>query len=397
MMKSIHISSLVICGLFLSSCQVDFEDIETAGSATASEIPLTQITPSAQAITQTANPTEEAVILEPTETHQSSMEELLQDGLWVSHTSVTNRIVKFKGFEVFNVLTWESTMIDVPDGCRGFIHGTDYLFCEGVYEEIYFFSRLTREYIRTQITNPEWVTFSSNGRYMLYEISDLDTNTYRIEVFDLISRERTVLFSLETEFLDRNWYSLPYISSDGEYISVSKGVGFDSKVYILNDDFSYKQIGLSSPPATWELSWSPFQPLLVYGAVTIFRDVYLPPNHIYVVDLETEETYHLSEGPDGRLYEDFVERPVWSPDGKSLLLHTENQLCIISLVTTEQICIQVAETGHRIRLPVWSDSGEYIAFISGDRLPRGDLYVYSVSGGEITQIAQDIYAMDLDW
>ena len=62
----------------------------------------------------------------------------------------------------------------------------------------------------------------------------------------------------------------------------------------------------------------------------------------------------------------------------------------------EQRCIQVAETGHRIRLPVWSDSGEYIAFLSGERT-KGELYIYSINSGEITQIAQDIHARDLDW
>jgi len=136
---------------------------------------------------------------------------------------------------------------------------------------------------------------------------------------------------------------------------------------IVRGGSKFRRIGLSDPPATWDVAWSPTSGQLVYGATDIKQEIGPSPNYLYIVDAQTNKIRRLAKSPDSLFF--WSSSLSWSPKGNQiavglwdLAFKSEPQTCIINVNTVGQVCLP-ALRGINGHFQAWSPSGEHIAFV----------------------------------
>jgi len=285
------------------------------------------------------------------------------------------------------------SIINLPTDCSSLIlPGTNKVICSsGSYT--YVFDLLTEEKTELGATTHTalWFNISPNGRFLYYGFSDESYSAWTIKMYDLsMQTEKTLAENISSE----NWLELPVLSADGNHLVLSLWVeSLDTRVFELGTGIEeYVQVGIDSPRATSDISWSPISLSFVYGATDINQEFIARPNYLFLANLETGKNRLLAQAPEGSLYNSFAGNFVWSADGKYIFASTENELCIIEIEDGSQVCHQIPESDNEIKALAWSPSGKYIAIGCLDKI-----YIFDLESGEFLNLLSDISGDSIFW
>jgi Tol biopolymer transport system component len=205
--------------------------------------------------------------------------------------------------------------------------------------------------------------------------------------------------SSENQLLDAN-ASGPTWSPDGEKIAFVSG-----DIYVMNADGSGQPRRITDGVGGINLDWSPDGEKIAFER----------SKEIYVAEAccELSSPEQLAAGPGG------YREPVWSPDGTELAFtrsHHVKGKYVGWEITNTDVYKMDADGSRKTRLthtnsskhpehdPVWSPSGDQLAFIRGygltaDAVNSNTIYLMNSDGSQPTVVKRvpGGYEMDLDW
>jgi len=257
--------------------------------------------------------------------------------------------------------------------------------------------------------NGEW---SFDDRYVAFRTS---ANRYALSTFSLSIRE--VAKASKSRDLMTSVWTYAWSPTDNR-IAVMRwdAVAESSGLYILEIDGSQDTFISASTfprvkPTSTNLSWSPDGRMV---AITGFPDEVSPltgvltqVEEVYFVDLETNEIQQATEQQ-----ANFAERRLsclnWSPDASRLFfvadyeaLNGQTRQGTLTVVDLEsETETQLAHYVKSWACPVWSPSGDEIAFVSVDNPQNvyGDIYIVNIEADTIRRLTSNqLPKYDLSW
>jgi len=200
-------------------------------------------------------------------------------------------------------------------------------------------------------------------------------------------------------FLPLETETPPFVlSPDGRYVvfvafapdtppcDAPRDTGCPTPVNYYLADFIEETV--TSLPAHEGISWAPDSRHLVFSQSTpLFQST-----HLFQIDIVTNETKQLTDGPEADLY------PAWSPDGQRIAFLRKPQECAqlsSGCYYTASLYVMNPD-GSNLRLlfdsfpfgdagdntPIWSPNGQWIAVVTSS----ADLVIIDVANGEMRRI-----------
>jgi WD40 repeat protein len=222
------------------------------------------------------------------------------------------------------------------------------------------------------VWNAKLTGWDPNGRFLVFTQGaedDLDIFTY--DITTNVTHTLTLHIDQQEQ---AHWLTRPALSADGQVLIVVGGTSdhpSPSVFEIAKRGSEFRQIGLTEPPATWDVAWSPTAHQFVYGATDIKQEIGPSPNYLYLVDMPTAKVRRLAKSTDPLFF--WSSSLSWSPTGKyiavglsDLLFESKPQACVIDITTEEEMCLDSLPSSGGL-FSVWSPSGEHIAFVDLDR------------------------------
>lgn len=210
------------------------------------------------------------------------------------------------------------------------------------------------------------VGVSSDGSMILFSKVEED-GTLLYSAFDYCNGTSWNLFSGSSRALEERWLTHPSLAADGFTLAVITDLPgkMTAAPALLEPGPSVRGLTQGSPPATWDLAWSPVGMNLAYGATDIEQEVAPMPNLIYVVDTDTDRSRLLVRANSDVGF--FTSRSIqWSPTGDDLSVGNGDEACILDVETSQQRCFRAiaAENGAMV---AWDPSGRRLAHVDETR------------------------------
>lgn len=263
--------------------------------------------------------------------------------------------------------------------------------CEHQSGQQYLFDLLQGTAQDLPIWNAKLIGWDPNGRFLVFTQGTED----KIDIFSYdITTNVTQTLALDIDRREQErWLTRPALSADAQELIVVRETSDQqsaSVFEIAKRGLGFRQIGLNSPPATWDVAWSPTSGQLVYGATDIQQEIGPSPNYLYIVDTQTNKIRRLAKSPDSLFF--WSSSLSWSPKGNQiavglwdLAFKSEPQTCIINVNTVGQVCLPALRSvdGH---FQAWSPSGEHIAFVD----LRKNLTISNSDGTEAVKLLANV-------
>lgn len=240
--------------------------------------------------------------------------------------------------------------------------------CEHQSGQQYLFDILKETEQDLPIWNAKLIGWDPSGRFLIYSQEAGDRTDF-LSVDITTNVTRSLASGIDRPEQER-WLTPPALSADGQRLAVVRET-FDQKSIsvfeITQGGSELRQLGLSAPPATWDIAWSPTSRQLVYGATDIEQEIGPRPNYLVFTDVQTGESQKLGKAPKPLFF--WSGSLAWSPTGRQIAVglwdpafQSEPQACIIDVNSTGQVCFPALRNvnGH---FQAWSPSGEHIAFV----------------------------------
>lgn len=243
--------------------------------------------------------------------------------------------------------------------------------CEHQSGQWYLFDILKETTQDVPIWNAKLVGWDPNGRFLVFTQGapdQMDIVSYDITA----NMTQTLALNIERQEQLR-WLTQPALSANGQELIVVRETPDqqNTSVFELRNKAKFRQIGLTVPPATWDVAWSPTSHQLVYGATDIEQEIGPSPNYLYLVDTSENNVRRLAKSPDSLFF--WSSSLSWSPTGQyiavglsDLLFKSKPQACVIDISTEGEMCRE-SLPGINGLFSVWSPSGEHIAFVDLDK------------------------------
>jgi WD40 repeat protein len=275
-----------------------------------------------------------------------------------------------KRYEIFDLSTGNlSRVIRWKPECEWELlpHAT-VTVCENQSGQQYLLDVLKGSTQNLPIWNARLIGWDPNGRFLVFTQGTADS----LDIFSYdIPANVTRTLALDIDRQEQNqWLTQPVLSADGQKLIVVRGISDQpntSVFEIAKIGAQFRQIGLSEPPATWDVAWSPVANQFVYGATDIEQEIGPSPNYLFLVNIQNGEIRELAKSPQPVFF--WFWSLEWSPTGKQiavglwdLAFKTESQACVINLDNTNPVC-HSAQRSINGKFLAWSPTGEHIAFV----------------------------------
>jgi len=273
--------------------------------------------------------------------------------------------------------------------------------------QVFLLDLLTQEETPLPISSPDWISASTNGRFLYYGYVKNDQETQNIFTYDLLNGvEQVFAAGVNIE----GWLnpfspifdggvSLSYDGISMALIEYVQGVG-DRIFQYTEPGKARAEIGPDGKSALGGPIWSPTSPSLLFGITEVGFEVEPLTSALYRYNRDSDQSEMLIEAPENSyFYTDWISSAwlqhsmpaeVWSPDGEKIIAITDQavevngdntvqrELCVLSLSTTDHAC-QIIDYQQYFWIDsvTWSPAGDAVAFMAGFQ-SRGDLIVYSI-------------------
>jgi hypothetical protein len=215
--------------------------------------------------------------------------------------------------------------------------------------------------------------WSPNGRFLLYEYCGEQGN-YTIASYDLVEQIEQEIAVFNKSWEDREWYAIPLLSYDGSHLIVNS-------IYEISYKTSERlQFVIPKLRVADDFALSPTANQIVYGVTDIEQEIGIRPNLLYLYDFDSGENILLATAPEGKLYDAFYSRPIWSPDGSRVVVTSGSYLCVVEIASRKQTCNTISPY-DLLRNTTWSPGAQSIAFSAGRSENANtvrDLVIYNV-------------------
>ena len=167
-----------------------------------------------------------------------------------------------------------------------------------------------------------------------------------------------------------NYYFEPAWSPDGSRLALSRDVGGNLEIGVVDANGGTVERIASNPRVDLEPTWSRDGKALYFvsarnGGFRIFR-------HDFATNADTALTNGI--------------QPSVSPDGK-LLAYAQGGVRVLDLSTMESRVVRAEETEYRVK-PTWTPDGKNILYVTEDR-GSNDVRVIPVTGGDPVELTID--------
>lgn len=167
-----------------------------------------------------------------------------------------------------------------------------------------------------------------------------------------------------------NYYFEPAWSPDGRRIALSMDVSGNLEIGVVDADGGTVERVASNPRVDLEPTWSRD------GKALYFTSARLGGWRIFRHDFTSNTDTAIINGI----------QPSVSPDGK-LLAYAQGGVRVLDLTTFESHVVRSEETEYRVK-PVWTPDGKSILYVTEDK-GSNDIRIISVAGGEPIEVTID--------
>jgi WD40 repeat protein len=246
--------------------------------------------------------------------------------------------------------------------------GSTNVVCGVVTDQYYLLDVLDRSRQKIRVEDVELLGWSPNGQFLLFMEDKDEDRGKSVFSYDTTTHVTRTLATNITPHEQGNWLERPVLSANGDTLAVIRYTadGKSISAFELYQD-GVRQLGLSNPPATWDIAWSPLSPRFVYGATDIEQEIGPHPNILFMVDVQTGEIRELAKAPAPSFFWPWSLE--WSPNGRQvaaglwdLSFRTKPQICIVDVDSLQQTCLP-ARRGLDGSFLAWSPSGEHITYV----------------------------------
>ncbi len=298
-----------------------------------------------------------------------------------------------KQYEVFNLDTGNlSRTIRWKPGCEWeLLPRSTVTVCENQSGQQYLLDILKGTTQNLSIWNARLIGRDPTGKFLVFTKGTAD----KLDIFsyDITSTvTRTLALDIDRREQER-WLTQPVLSADGQKLIVVRGISDQPNTSVFDIaemGAQFRQIGLSEPPATWDLVWSPTANQFVSGATDIQQEIGPSPNYLILVDTRNGKIRKLAKSPEPVFFWSWSLE--WSPSGKQiavglwdLAFKTKPQACVIDASTAHQIC-RPALRSINGKFLAWSPTGEHIAFVDA----AANLVVSNPDGTEAVELLENV-------
>jgi hypothetical protein len=275
-----------------------------------------------------------------------------------------------KQYEIFDLNTGNlSRVIRWRPGCEWeLLPRATVTVCENKSGQLYLLDILKGTKQDLPISNARLIGWDPTGRFLVFArgaADQLDIFSYEITA----NVTRTLALDIDRQEQD-HWLTQPVLSADGQKLIVVRGIldqPNTSVFEIVETGGQFRQVGLSEPPATWDVAWSPVANQFVYGATDIEQEVGPRPNYLIFVDTQNGKILELAKSPEPAFF--WSSSLEWAPSGKQIVVgqwgsafKSEPQACVINLDNANPVC-HSAQRSINGKFLAWSPTGEHIAFV----------------------------------
>jgi WD40 repeat protein len=230
---------------------------------------------------------------------------------------------------------------------------------------------------------------------LAYEECGPSNRENQARLLNLDTQDEQTISSFKDNFENRGWESGPILSRDGKHLVVQIPHG----IFEIMADGEYKRIDQGDLDIYWDMAWSPVDNVLVYGATDKQLEVGYALTHLFLLDVEQNETMQLFKTGDRSKIIPFLNREVWSPSGKRIVALVEHyptsttstmDLCVITTDPVKADCQQIAGEGKIISDPAWSPDSKYLIYEEYEMIKGSkaiiSIMVYSIDTKKIFKL-----------
>lgn len=189
------------------------------------------------------------------------------------------------------------------------------------------------------IWNADLLAWDATGRFLAFSYGVGDkANFFSYDMTTNVTQTLGVSIARQEQ---ESWLGSPALSSSGQQIAVVSQFPDprNTSVFeIAGGSADLRQIGLTEPPATGDLAWSPTSQQIIYGATDVEQEVGPFPNYLFLIDKQTNKIRELVKSPKFLFF--WLSSLSWSPKGNLIAVglwdpafQSESQVCIIDVVS----------------------------------------------------------------